>query len=172
MPAKKRPDNRQGRGTPDLKLADAPAEVPPPPKAGGRKLLKCTTESWSAFWSSELASLVTPADRPAIDRLWSMYDLRERMNRAAIQQPFAEGSTGQVVAHPAMKEMASLDGRIVALEDRFGITPKGRLALGITMGAAAKSLDEMNRRFMGDDEGDDDDIDPRLANVIDIESTG
>lgn len=169
MPAKKRPDSRQGRSTPDLRLADAPAEIPAPPRPGTKAMLKASIDSWKAFWSTELASLVTPADQGALARLWSMYDLRERMYRSALEQPFAQGSTGQIVSHPALKEVASLDARIVALEDRFGITPKGRLALGITMGAAAKSLDDMNRRFAADGEGDDH-LDPRLAGAIDVES--
>lgn len=131
-------------------------------------MLQVSRESWAAFWASELASLVLPADRSALVRLWSLYDMRERMLRAAVVAPFVEGSTGQMTTHPALKEVGSLDGRITALEDRFGITPKGRLALGITMGAAAKSLAEMNRQFSAGSTADGGGPDPRRAAAVDV----
>lgn len=170
MPAKKRPDNRQGRGTTDLATSAPPAKAPPPPhvhhSGKSRPMLKMHRDSWAEFWATELASLVQPGDHRALTRLWQLYDLRERMQRAALAQPFATGSTGQIVTHPALKEMASLDGRIQALEDRFGLTPKARLQLGVTLGNAAKSLDDMNRQF-AEEVDDDRYADPR-GNVIDI----
>lgn len=123
--------------------------------------------AWTNFWTSEISGLVLDADRPALHRLFEMYDQRERLMRAYRSKPFTKGSTNQTVVHPAAKEIASVDSRIQSLEDRFGITPAGRLKLGIILGAAAKSLEEMNRDFDTYDE--ENDIDPRLGkNVIDL----
>lgn len=169
MPPRKRPEQRIGRGTADLTLASPiPVTAPPPPHPGRRKLLKVTVEAWSTFWQSDLAALVNDADRPALDRLFRMYDQRERFDRLLLAEPFTTGSTGQLVTNPAAKEVASLDGRIRDLEDRFGLTPKARLQLGITLGAAAKSLDDLNRGFAHDLD-DDPETDPRLA-VIEVEA--
>jgi P27 family predicted phage terminase small subunit len=143
------------------------AGVPAPPHPPGKRLLAATVEAWSVFWGSDLASLVKPADLPPLTRLFRMYDLRERMERALLTEPFVTGSTGQIVAHPAAKEVASLDGRIEKLEARFGITPKGRMDLGVAMGAAARSLEELNDDF-DRDRDQEEEVDPRRLGVIDV----
>lgn len=163
---KKPAERRQNRATKDVGVLEALGDVEVPAPARG-KLLASTTKAWKVFWATEVAQLVTPADRMALDRLFRMYDMRERMERAFLAMPFTVGSTGQIVAHPASKEVASLDGRILALEDRFGITPAARLKLGITLGLAKKSLEDMNNAFV-DSEPDEDD--PRLrGDIIDID---
>lgn len=133
-------------------------EVPTLP--GRRKLLAQTVRAWEAFWSSELAQLADPVDcATALPRLFRMYDERERFERLVLETPMAVGSTGQPVVNPAAGQVASLDGRINALEDRFGITPMARLKLGITFGAARRSLDDL-----ADDIDDDtDEDDPRIV---------
>lgn len=170
MSARKPAETRQrGKRTRDIGAPPVRAvgTVPALPQSE-KPLLKATQEAWAAFWSTEpLAALVMPADRPALDRLFRMYDLRERLERMVIRQPFMEGSTGQPVVNPAAKEVASLDGRILQLEDRFGITPMARLKLGIAFGEASRSLDRLNEGFDDDDADDDrDEEDPRA--VIDI----
>lgn len=162
MPARKPAERRQGRGTDDVGAVEttAPRKIPPAPHPSGRKLLASTVTAWTTFWQSKMATLVEPADQLALARLFRMYDLRERMERTLLAKPFVEGSTGQIVVHPAAKEVASLDARIDKLEPRFGLTPKGRLELGITFGAAVASLEEINRGF-DEDDGTDQEEDPR-----------
>lgn len=154
MPRRKAPDNRQRSNSPDLGIVDAKVTLitPPAPHPANRKLLKQTVDAWGEFWASELAHLVNRSDRPALARLFRMYDTRERLERIFDKSPFVPGSTGQITAHPAAKEIASLDGRILAIEDRFGITPMARLKLGVTFGAAARSLEDLNRGFNDDEE--------------------
>jgi len=161
MPPRKPADRRQGRGTRDLGVigAVAPPEVPPAPHPHERNLLAATVAAWETFWSSDLAGMVKPVDLVPLSRLFRMYDLRERLERQHLAEPFVAGSTGQIVSHPAAKEIASLDARIDKLEPRFGLTPKGRLELGIAFGAAFKTLEELNRQF---DDHSVSDEDPRL----------
>lgn len=160
MTARKAPERRQGKAgtTHDvgnvLELRGGKSKVPPAPRWPDKPLLKSTLESWSTFWRSGLARLVDPVDRPALDRLFRMYDERERADRQFAKTPFVEGSMGQIVAHPAARVIASLDERILKLEARFGLTPKSRMDLGIAFGAAAKSLEDVNAEW---DEADDDD---------------
>lgn len=174
MPRRKSPEQRLRSNSPELGVIDGDVEVlaPAPPHPATQELLAETVEAWEEFWASELARLVNRSDRPALARLFRMYDMRERMERVHAEQPFVEGSTGQLVSHPAAKEIASLDGRILALEDRFGITPMARLKLGVTFGAAAKSLEDLNRGF--DDQGAGEAAgpqDPRLG-AIDATASG
>jgi len=179
MPRRKPASARQNRETRDIGLVrQQTGKVPEcPPMADGTAMLPATREAWAAFWASDVAGLVVDADVPALGRLFGLYDLRDRMMRAYLSEPFAAGSTGQLKIHPAGTEVASLDARILQLEDRFGITPAGRLKLGIVLGAAAKSLEDLNASFLddGDDDGDGtEDVDPRqpLRVVIDATATG
>lgn len=159
-------DRRQNRATADIGLVVAHARsAPPAPHPSTRKpLLAATVEAWDAFWSSKLSSLVDDADLPALRRLFRMYDERERLDRSYRAQRFVEGgATGKaIVVHPAAGQISSLDARITALEDRFGLTPLARLKLGLTLGAAARSLEDFNREFDEDEAGEED---PRLRSI-------
>jgi P27 family predicted phage terminase small subunit len=167
MPQRKARDRRQGRATADLGIVKAPVEaVPPIPHPRGGQLLAETAAAWATFWGSELAGLVTEADLPALVRLFRSYDLRERFARIVTRSPMVAGSKGQPRVNPAAGELASLDGRISALEDRFGLTPLARFRLGLTFGAAARSIEKLNEGFDDDDDTEDD---PRLR-VIDVDA--
>lgn len=166
---KKPADRRQGRGTADMGLVEATrvVEIPDPPHPAGSRLRAETVVAWESFWRSELASLAKESDHPALVRLFRMYDMRASFEAMVLAQPMVAGSKGQPRVNPITSEIASLDSRIVALEDRFGLSPAARLKLGVTFGAAARSLEELNREFeRGRDNDEGDDEDPRLR-VID-----
>ena len=132
-------------------------KIPAPPE----NLLKVNRESWKRYWNSQLAQVVEPdTDLPAITRLWTVYDLRERAYRAYGRQPMIEGSEGQPVENPAGRAMRSYDAEIRQLEDRLGMTPRARLQLGITFGAAAKSMGELTWK-LADDNDPEEGEDPR-----------
>lgn len=174
MPRRKPAAKRQGRGTSDVGELHVVkgVETPPLPRLSGKVPLKYTREVWRSFWSSSLPQLLTAADHVALLRLFGMYDERERLDRQFRRSPFVTGSTGQTVAHPSAKLVASLDGRIVALEDRFGITPLARMKLGIAVGEAARSLEDLNSEFDEDLNGEE--IDPRVGSieVAEVETGG
>ena len=137
-------------------------EVPGPPK----DLLKRTRDLWEAFWGSPLAALVDRAsDRAALERLFGLYDERERSMRAVKKEGrLVLGSQGQSVLSPLIRYASECEKEIRQLEDRFGLTPMARLKLGVRFGQAAQSLDSLNDSLIhGDDE---EETDPRLE-VID-----
>jgi P27 family predicted phage terminase small subunit len=139
-------------------------KVEAPPPAPG--LLKASRASWERFWSSPLAPLTIPADLPALERLWSLYDERARAYRGYRHERLVEGSQGQPVLNPLAAAMKAMDAEIRALEDRFGLTPMARLRLGVQLGEAARSLEDLNRSMDDDDPGDaDEDVDPRVRVV-------
>jgi P27 family predicted phage terminase small subunit len=160
-PAPKDPEKRQRRnGAAPLEAITggmAPVEVPVPP-AG---LLKGTRERWSAYWASPVAQLADPvSDLAALVRLFRLYDDLERSHNAVRRQGhMVRGHRDQQVMNPLLKHMQLLMAEVRQLEDRFGLSPRARLSLNVTLGEAAKSLADLNAEFTA---GGDDDDDPRF----------
>jgi P27 family predicted phage terminase small subunit len=103
---------------------------------------------------------------PALERLFALYDDLERSNAAVKKSGhMVTGSQGQAVLNPLLRHIQVTQGEVRQLEDRFGLSPRARLSLNVTLGEAAKSLADLNSEFMG---GGDDDDDPRF-DVIDGE---
>lgn len=137
------------------------AALAPVPRAP-RGLLRETGRLWDTYWLSPVGQLADrETDVPAIRRLFSLYDERERAYRSYKRRRIVKGSEGQPVLNPAWKQVPVMDAEIRQLEDRFGLTPQSRLRLGVTFGAAARSLEDMNRDLNRDE--DDYGEDPRLA---------
>ena len=82
------------------------------------------------------------------------------VERAARRNRLVAGSKEQPVLSPLLGYVLSLDAEIRQLEDRFGLTPRARLQLGVTFGEAHRSLAELNAAFMEEQTLDDD---PRHA---------
>ena len=145
MTARKPPDSRLRKGPKQrpyhgLHIVKR-EEIPSPPA----RLLKVMRETWYAYWRSDLAKLWTETDEAAVVRLFKCYDERERVYRALRNGGrFALGSKRQPVMSPLVAYINQLDGTILNLEDRLGLNPKARLALGVQLGDAHRSLDELN----------------------------
>lgn len=161
-PTRKDPDLRQRRNTPRaLELVQAAAAVSPaapvhpqPPKG----LLRKTVDQWEAFWSSPVSKLVDrTSDLPALERLYELYDDCYRYRAAIRKDAMVVGSQGQMVRNPFVKDLKDAQAEVRQLEDRFGLSPRARLGLNLTLGTTAKTLSDLNADFAG---GVDDD-DPR-----------
>jgi P27 family predicted phage terminase small subunit len=131
---------------------------PPPAPAG---LLKRTREDWAAFWASPLGTLVVAADVPALRRLFTLYDERARAYRGLREFGRLIDLEHGGKLNPLAGYLKSCDAEIRLLEDRFGLSPIARLRLGVALGEAAKSLDELNRSLDADDHDDEPASDPR-----------
>jgi hypothetical protein len=167
MPNPRKPQHmRQRRNTPSLGLvAPLDEHLPVPPTPTG--LLKETRQKWETFWNSDAGrspAIRRDVDMDAINRLFQYYDDHARARREYKRRPLVLGSTGQSVLNPLGKMMLDLEGKILALEDRIGKNPLGRLKMSLTFGQAHASLEEMNRR-MNDDEPDPRNDDPRIIDV-------
>ena len=168
MPADAKPSDRRqrrreaGQDAPTTDLAllpPVPAEIPKPPPG----LLKVTKDAWDAFWDDEMARLINPrTDLPALHRLFTLRDEWERSRRAATEERFVEGSTGQMRLNPAIADMRIIEKEIRALEDRFGGTPSARMKLGAQFGDTTRSLAALNRQFNDEHPSDSD---PRIAAI-------
>jgi len=111
-------------------------------------LLAASAADWARLWASPLASTFVESDLPALRRLFQLRDERTRSFRAAGRARLVAGSKGQPRLSPLLGYIAQLDAEIRALEDRFGLTPRARMALGISLGEAHRSLAELNAKFL------------------------
>jgi hypothetical protein len=119
--------------------------------------------AWAAFWHSPLAAAVIETDLPALRRLFEMYQRREDFDTAGMVEPVVVGSQKQEVLSALLKEVDVLDAKILALEDRFGMSPLSRLRLQVKVGDASRSIAATNARLAAGalDTPDDDEIDLR-----------
>ncbi|GAB2714484.1 P27 family phage terminase small subunit [Streptomyces bullii] len=161
-PAPKDPERRQRRNAAkDLEVVTGAAVEVPEPPAPPAGLLKRTRDRWAEYWASPVAKLADPvSDLPALERLFVLYDDLERSN-AAVKKTghMVTGSQGQAVLNPLLRHIQVTQGEVRQLEDRFGLSPRARLSLNVTLGEAAKSIADLNSEFMS---GGDDDDDPRF----------
>lgn len=136
-----------------------PPEATPSAK---REWLVATRKRWTAYWGSQLSRLLDPvSDLPALERLFDLYDERERAMREFRRKRLVQGSKGQLVLNPLGRLMKEYDQEIRQLEDRFGMSPAARQRMHADLGDEGDGgLDELNRRLMRDDDPSTED--PRL----------
>jgi hypothetical protein len=145
-PLPKPTERRQRRNTRMglVPIAPRPA-ITPDPSPG---LLAASSAAWRDLWASPLAATFVESDIPALRRLWDLRDERARVAKVARKGRLVPGSKDQPVLNPLIGYIASLDGEIRQLEDRHGLTPKARLALGVQLREAHRSLADLNRAFL------------------------
>lgn len=155
-----------------------PLELPKPLKSW----LTATKRSWERYWSSPARQItVMSLDLDGLERLWSLYDERERAQRE-LRKPqrdvdgrairgtdsrVVEGSEGQLRPNGLYNVISRLDTAIEHLEDRSGKSAKARLILGMVVGgddAAREPADEGVDAAGGGDLHDADALppDPRI----------
>jgi P27 family predicted phage terminase small subunit len=145
-PLRKPAGERQNRITKDVVVPlKAGLSVVPVSDAGWRE---GTVERWGEFWSSKLAANVEVSDHGALRRLFRLYDEIDRMWEAVEETGrVVEGSQGQPRPNPLFKQIETFQAEARNLEDRFGLSPKSRLQLGITFADAHLSLAALNERL-------------------------
>lgn len=166
-PAPKPANRRQRRNATGVGLVPrmdtTVAVLAPPPPA---RLTKAQQERWAKLWASPLARLIEQSDMPALERLFGLYDMVARAERATRGKWLERGSTGQLVAHPLLKEASTWRKEILELERQFGIGgPLSRLKLGVEFGNAHRSLSDLNAEIEADDD-DAEDQDFRVARQV------
>ncbi len=114
--------------TPTIKRSSLPLPVPDPPSSLGPIGASCWTDIWTLG-----SGVYQPTDVNVIERYCALHERRHRLLVIVESDGWlAQGSTGQVVVHPAAKMVSDIEGRLATLEDRLGLNPEARLRLGIT----------------------------------------
>jgi P27 family predicted phage terminase small subunit len=145
-PTRKPAAQRQNRVTSDVvvPLRQGVSMVP----RGDAGWREGTLERWGEFWQSKLAANVEDSDHVALRRLFRLYDELDRMWEAIEETGrVVDGSQGQPRPNPLFKQIESFQAEARQLEDRFGLSPKSRLQLGITFADAHLSLAALNERL-------------------------
>lgn len=156
MPSPRKPaDRRQNHKTKDIGVVLAASDTMLP--TADLSWREGTVERWVGFWQSGLASQVEPSDVPALRRLFWLYDEVDRIKDALEDTGrVVAGSQGQPRPNPLYKQVSEFQAEARQLEDRFGLSPRARLQLGIALGAAHASLDALNERLQAKVADDDD----------------
>lgn len=159
-PAPKPAGRRQRRNSPAVgivpRIETRVAVIAPDAPKG---LTKAQQDRWARLWASPLARLIEASDLPALERLFGLYDMVAKAERATRGKWLERGSTGQLVAHPLLKEASTWRKEILELERQFGIGgPLSRLKLGVEFGNAHRSLSDLNAEIEADDDDDADDL--------------
>jgi hypothetical protein len=158
----KRADERQGHHGPPVSLGEFTSSLPIPlPPEGISDDLR---HKWGLLWTSPVAALFDPVtDRPAMARLFGLYELGARLDRLIAQSEVegaaarAVGELGEVqavaegaAARQALNSTVGARMRVATetrmLEAQLGLSPRSRIALGLTVlagkaAAAAGGLD-------------------------------
>ncbi len=148
MPAhKKQPAARQDRRASRMLAvvtADDPGLSVPNPPTG---LLAESQTRWLAFWSSRMATVVdVDSDLPGLIRWITAFDEWLRTSKALRKVRIVQGSMGQPVLSPLAAYVAQRATELRDLEAAYGMTPRARLNLGLTVGQielTAAKLNEM-----------------------------
>ena len=144
-PTRKPAGERQNRVTKDVVVPLRSGSVMP---AAGENWRPATVDRWEEFWGSKLAGNVEESDHGALRRLFRLYDELERLWEAVEETGrVVDGSQGQMRPNPLFKQIETFQAEARQLEDRFGLSPKSRLQLGITFADAHLSLAALNERL-------------------------
>lgn len=143
MSRAKHPDKRQGHagGHPKPKAPPPsvePAGVPEPPD----HLREVGRSYWSFVWRAGGHAYNASTDTPTVERYCSLQDRRASLLATLDAEGFTTvGSQGQVVAHPAARLLSDVETKLMALEDRLGLSPEARLRLGLAASNVRSALD-------------------------------
>ena len=148
---KKAPGRAVGHRT--QKVVELSPPPPKPPKLPVKNPTREVVEWWNELFASPLASAVDPSDMDKLRRL-AVYKNDWQKIRNVIDSRgkyggyVTEGSQGQMVESPFVKQLHKLEALIASIEGPFGGDPLSRLRLGMTMTDATKSQMEL-QEIMG-----------------------
>lgn len=127
----------KGQRPPACPRREARGGVMEPLSAGARA-------RWREIWRSRpAAAWDRQADLPALTRYILMYDGWLRMEAQAVRSPLVRGSQGQARANPLGAEVRKAHAALLAVEDRFGLQPRGRIALGLALSEGLATIEDL-----------------------------
>lgn len=145
------------KGLPTLDTADRPDGLCPEAQ-----------RVWDDFWASDISAAAKRSDHYALRRWIEAVDEREGLMKTVRKSQFVDGSQGQPRLNPLFKRLGEVEKHIADFEERFGMTPRARAALGIEVGKAAMTADQLNRMARnGSDEDEGDSPEETVEGFID-----
>lgn len=136
-----------------------------------RRPLASTVERWEEYWHSPVAQIAIESggiDLGGLYRWITSVDEWTRAMRTFRMKRIVEGSMGQPTLNPLAAYIASRESAIKMAEDAYGMTPMARLKLGIAVGQAKLTAEELNRALAIEPK-DAGDVDEQLEAELDAE---
>lgn len=134
-----------------IALAPKPQATPPIPLPENVQAEPEVATWWEELWASPLAQMFDASDADKLRRLVSYKNdwqkLRRTLDRTG--EYVSEGSKGQSIESPIVKQLHKVEALIQDFENQFGLDPLSRLRLGITLTDAARSANELNEIMGG-----------------------
>jgi len=127
-----------------LALVD-PTVVPTAPEGLG----KVGGEYWSVLWTGGRRHLSELHDGPLMGRLCRNYQViweLEQWLGSDLTNRWYTSPNGQVVTHPAVKQIEQMDAQCTAWLSLLGFTPSDRARLGLAEIRTANELDAYRQR--------------------------
>lgn len=123
-------------------------EMPAHPDPGG-EWQPSTVELWAGVWRSQVATAVDlDADRGKLLRWLFAWDQWLRTARVLAQEgPLDVGAQGGMIESPLARYLERQEKVIAAVEAEVGLGPYSRNRLGLVMGQAGLTAEELNRRI-------------------------
>ncbi len=115
-------------------------------------LLPEVREAWDEYWESPLATSSLAVDKFVLFRLFSYrnqwFGFHQALQDLGPQEMIIDGSREKsaIQLHPYAKHMLKLEEKINMLEKELGLNPLARARLGIDMGNAKLTWDEMKKK--------------------------
>ena len=127
-----------------LALVDLGA-IPEPPKTLG----KVGVAYWGIYWTAGRRHLSELHDTPLMTRLCSNFDRIAELELwlgSDVERRWYTSPNGQIVTHPAVKQIDQMDAQNTAWMSLLGFTPSDRARLGLAEIRVANELDQFRQR--------------------------
>jgi len=145
MSRAKAPEDRAGNSRlpapTDAPIVDTEWSTPEAPDGYSGRALGLWADVWSLGGPEGVYHAV--ADYGLVQRYVDLMLRREKMSAVLEAEGYTVvGSQGQDVMHPAARILSDIEGRLIPVEDRLGLSPQARHTILIGRAKAAKSAFE------------------------------
>lgn len=104
---------------------------------------------WGIYWTAGRRHLSELHDTPLMTRLCANFDKIAELENwlgSDVERRWYTSPNGQVVTHPAVKQIEQMDAQNTAWMSLLGFTPSDRARLGLAEIRVANELDQFRKR--------------------------
>jgi phage terminase small subunit len=83
------------------------------------------------------------SDLVVLTRYILMFDVWLRMDALFARSPLVRGPSGGLKTNPAAAEARALHAALLQVEDRLGLQPRSRIAMGLAMSEGLATLEDL-----------------------------
>jgi P27 family predicted phage terminase small subunit len=119
--------------------------IPEPPASLGQ----VGVAYWGILWTAGRRHLSELHDTPLMSRLCSNFDRIAELENwlgSDVERRWYTSPNGQIVTHPAVKQIDQMDAQNTAWMSLMGFTPSDRARLGLAEIRVANELDQFRKR--------------------------